>query len=267
MGDQIGRRFGIAPPAEITYEDFTADIELNRLLLAATDRLLRLRLRSERSRIGLRGVQARLEGVSLVPYDPRRVPRITFNRLTERYRPAVELARLIIASTSFDLGHGDVAASAFLVNMNKAFEDFLVAALREALGLSPGELVQGSHGHPLFLDEERQVRLEPDLSIWRNGVPVFVGDAKYKRLLPADYPNADIHQAIAYAIATGLDGALLIYAAGEGDPSSHAVVDIGKRIETISLDLSGTPDEILTAVRAVAERIRSRLPDVAVVAA
>jgi hypothetical protein len=75
------------------------------------------------------------------------------------------------------------------------------------------------------------------------------------------------YQATAYAVATGLDGALLIYAAGEGDPSSHTVVDIGKRIETISLDLSGTPGEILTALRAVAERIRSQLPDVAVVAA
>ena len=75
------------------------------------------------------------------------------------------------------------------------------------------------------------------------------------------------HRATAYAIATGLDGALLIYAAGEGDPSSHTVVDIGKRIETTSLDLGGPPDEILTEVRAVARPIRSQLRGTAVVAA
>src|SRR3954454_21037129 len=40
ISDQITRRFGIAPPAEITYDDFTRDIELNRILLAATERLL-----------------------------------------------------------------------------------------------------------------------------------------------------------------------------------------------------------------------------------
>ncbi len=259
VSDQMSRRFGIVPPVEVTYDDFTADIELNRILLAATRRLLRLRLRSDQSRVGLRGVEARLEGVTAVDYDPRRVPIIGLDRLTERYRPAVELARLVVASISFDLGHGETTASAFLVNMNKAFEDFVVAALRDALRLSPRELVQGARGHSLFLDEERTVRLEPDLSIWREGVPVFVGDVKYKRLLPTENPNADIYQATAYAIAAGLDGALLIYASGEGRPGTHTVVNVGKRIEVVSLDLSGTPDEILAGVRAVAARIRAQL--------
>ncbi len=65
--------------------------------------------------------------------------------------------------------------------------------------------------------------------------------------------------ASAYAIAAGLDGALLIYAAGEGEPSTHTIVEVGKRIERASIDLTGTPDQILDEVDRVAGLIRSRL--------
>ena len=221
VGDQLRRRFGPMPPAEITYDDFTVDTDMNRLLLAAGDRLARIPMRTAASRRGLRGVQARLDGVSLVPYDPRRLPVIAFSRLNERYRDAVSLARLVLRSASFDLGHGDVPAAAFLVDMNKAFEDFVFEALRDALGPEDGVLVQGARGRSLYLDEDDRVRLLPDLSLWQGGRCVFVGDVKYKRILPADFPNADIYQATAYAVATGLPGALLIYAAGEGEPMTH----------------------------------------------
>lgn len=259
VGDQIRRRFGPMPPAEVTYDEFTVDIELNRLLLAATERLSRIRFRSEASRAGLRGIRARLEGVSLVPYDPRRLPTVLFNRLNERYRDAVTLARLILGSASFDLGHGDAPATAFLVDMNRVFEDFVVEALRDALGSEVGVLVQGARGRSLHLDVAGRVSLEPDLTIWQGGQCVFVGDLKYKRIKSADYPNADIYQATAYAVATGLAHVLLIYAAGEDDPASHQVVHIGKMINVATLDLSVPSPVLLKQVQGLAAQVRMRV--------
>jgi 5-methylcytosine-specific restriction enzyme subunit McrC len=256
VGDQMSRRYGPMPPAEVTYDDFTVDIELNRIILAATDRLSRFRLRAQDSRRALRGVEARLEGVSLVTYDPRRLPSISFDRLNERYRDAVTLARWILRSASFDLGHGDAPATAFLVDMNRAFEDFVVEALREALGWECGVLVQGAGGRRLYLDEADQVALQPDLSLWQGGRCVFVGDVKYKRILPSEYPNADIYQAVAYAVATGLDRALLIYAASEGEPASHRIVRIAKQIDVVVLDLSVPPAQVLEQIDRIASRIR-----------
>lgn len=259
IGDQILRRFGPMPPAEITYDDFTVDIELNRIVRAATQRLLRLRLRSTASRAALRAIDARLDAVSLEAYDPRRLPLVTFNRLNERYRPAVGLAKLILRSTSFDLGHGGVPASAFLVDMNRAFEDFVVEALREALGPLDGELVQGNRRHALFLDEGERIGLRPDLSIWQHGACRFVGDVKYKRVVSEDYANADIYQVVSYAIATGLDKAMLIYASWEGPPALHRIVHIGRDIELVALDLTEPPAGLLTQIGAIAERIRGSL--------
>jgi len=259
VGDQIRRRYGPMPPAEVTYDDFTVDIEVNRLLRAAAERLSRMRLRSELSRRGLRGIEARMEGVSLVAYDPRRLPVIRFDRLNERYRDAVALSKLVLRSASFDLGHGEVPATAFLVDMNRAFEDFVVEALRDALGGDHGVLVQGARGRRLYLDEADRVALQPDLSLWQGGRCTFVGDVKYKRIPSPEYPNADIYQAVAYAVATGLDRALLIYAASEGEPASHRIVRIGKQIDVVVLDLAVPPAGLLEQIESIAARIRHQL--------
>lgn len=259
VGDQIRRRYSAVPPAEITYDDFTVDIELNRLLRAATDRLSRMRFRSDRSRAGLRGLEARLQGVSLVPYRRARLPTITFNRLNERYRDAITLARFVLQSASFDLGQGGVPATAFLVDMNKVFENFVVEALRDSLGTASGVVVQEARGRALHLDTGQRLNLLPDLTLWQGDRCVFVGDVKYKRILPNDYKNADVYQATAYAVATGLDRAMLIYAASEGEPASHEIVRIGKRIDVVTLDLTAKPAALLGQIESIAGQIRGQI--------
>ncbi len=66
IGDQIRTRYGIVPPVEVSFDDFTEDIEPNRLLRAAIHRLLNLPMRSDRSRRPLRAIEARLGNVRLV---------------------------------------------------------------------------------------------------------------------------------------------------------------------------------------------------------
>ena len=169
IGDQIRSRYGVAPPVEVEYDDFTEDIEANRILRAAIHRLLRLRVRSDQTRWGLRAIDAALAAVQLVTFDPRRVPAIYYDRRSERYRPAVELARLILRSCSLEVRVGEVSASAFLIDMNRVFEDFVVIALREALDRKAGRLVQGNRLVGLHLDTRDRVVLQPDISLWDGG--------------------------------------------------------------------------------------------------
>lgn len=267
VGDQIKRRFGPTPPAEVSYDDFTVDIEVNRLVRAAAERLLRMRLRSERSRTGLRGVLARLDGVRSVSYDPRRLPSITVTRLNERYRGVAELSRLILRATTFDLGFGMAPASGFIVDMNKVFEDFLVVALREELGPLGHAFVQGAARHPLYLDEDQRIALKPDLSLWAGDRCLWLGDAKYKRLTGDAYPNADLYQATAYALATGLQRATLIYAKSEGPATRHRIVNTGKTVDVIAVDLSVPPSELLGQVAAIADGIRRSALEAGAIAA
>ena len=86
---------------------------------------------------------------------------------------------------------------------------------------------------------------------------MFVGDAKYKNITGELVPNADLYQLLAYATALDLPGGLLIYAEGEADDVTYTVRHAGKRLEVAAVDLSGTIDDILRSVDALAERVRS----------
>ena len=68
FGDQIRRRFGIPLPIEVGYDDFTEDIEENRLLHAAIHLLGRVPLRSQRWRRELRGLRPAFAAVGVGSY-------------------------------------------------------------------------------------------------------------------------------------------------------------------------------------------------------
>ena len=255
VGDQLRRRYGAYPPVEVTYDEFTEDVEENRLIKAALQRLVRMRMRSSAAKRSVRRFDSALERVRLVGYDPRRLPEIRYTRLNEHYRPAVELAKVILRAGSFELRHGSTRATGFLLDMNAVFENFVVAALREALGVSERSFPQGARGRSLHLDRDRRVSLRPDISWWE-GTCTFVGDVKYKDL-PADgVMHPDLYQLLAYTVACDLPGGLLIYGSG-GASTTHEVVYADKRLEVVSMDLSGEPETILQQVRELSARVRA----------
>lgn len=257
--EQLRRRFGIAVPIEVRYDEFTPDIEPNRLLKAAVRRLAWLPQRSRNTRRLLSVMRAVFANVSTVEYRPTHLPEVPVNPLNAHYQPALALARLILRSGAVELAAGKVQSVSFLIDMNKVFEDFVVVALRESLGLTPYAFPQGARGRPLWLDKDRKVRLEPDISWWQDNRCVFVGDAKYKRTTVHGAQTHDIYQTLAYALAAGLPSALLIYAHDDQDRVDPVIYDIreaGKRIEIDVLNLRGQPDEILERVDHLARTVR-----------
>jgi 5-methylcytosine-specific restriction enzyme subunit McrC len=179
------------------------------------------------------------------------IPTVVYTRLNQHYRVAVELARLVLRMSSFHTRPGSVRANGFLVNMNEVFQDFVEVALSEAsapLGVS----VRGQDTRHA-LDHARAVRLKPDLVMERNSVPVMVGDAKYKRLDVSGLPNADVYQALAYAVALGLPAAVLVYPVTEAAEEDHIITNAGVRIAVRTLDLSLSPGALLAKVARLAQ--------------
>ena len=120
-------------PVEVRYDEFTEDILANRLVKAAAHRLARMRLRSAKARAGVGWIAGVLDNVSPAEYPSQRVPEVKFDRLNEHYKGVVELARVILRHSAFEAARGTVRASGFLIDMNKLFQEFLTAALREEL--------------------------------------------------------------------------------------------------------------------------------------
>ncbi|GGI08735.1 McrC family protein [Egicoccus halophilus] len=254
MAAQVRREFGRMLPINIAYDDHTIDIDPNRILLAAVLRLRSLRLRTDRTRRRLLMALDRLDGVTAVRYDPRRLPRVSSTRLDHHYRPALAMAALILSNSSVEAGTPVGSADAILFNMNEVFEDFIVGALREQLALDSRTFPQGDTR--LTLDEGARVGLEPDLSWIQAGRPIFVGDVKYKRLTAAGYKHPDLYQVHAYARAAGLPSTLLVYAAGEAESAIYRVVRGGPEIEVVVIDLNRDLEGLAREMARIASRVR-----------
>ncbi|WP_051835940.1 5-methylcytosine restriction system specificity protein McrC [Streptomyces sp. NRRL WC-3549] len=266
--EQIRRHFGRTPPVEIAYDAYTADTAENRILRAAVERLLQLpgvpgpvRRRLAQQRVRLSDAPPLTRG--------QRLPRWFPSRLNMRYQPALRLAEAVLrgASPEHRPGGADpLAVDGFLLDMNKLFEDFVTVGLREAFrehGLTAR--LQDLH----HLDTAGLVRMRPDLVV-RTGdgrTPLAVVDAKYKVEKADGLLNADLYQALAYATVLGLRQAHLVYAAGREPERFHEVRGTtvrqggrGVRLYQHALDLSREPDQILSALRGIADSLATATP-------
>lgn len=254
--EQIRRRLGTSPPIEVRHDVFTSDILENRLLLAALGAMGRIRLQSQDAKRELFRAQRLFGAVRRAHFAPASVPEVFFTRLNRHYQPAISLASVVLRSASLDLGVGGTRGSAFLIDMNAAFERFVRRALRAALGVETARFPERPRA--VHLDEAGVVPLRPDLCLLGDRRIVWVGDAKYKRLPVGGYRNADLYQLLAYAVALDLSGGTLVYAADEGTSAAeHVVVHAGKRLRVVALDLVAPRAAVLQQIKDLAHRIWS----------
>jgi 5-methylcytosine-specific restriction enzyme subunit McrC len=262
IDEQMKRRPGMLLPIEVTYDDFTVDIAENQILGAAITALLRNPhvdpvVRRRLSALALQFADvSRLTARAALPHWRR-------TRLNQRYEIPLRLAELILAGSSFEHRVGGLRVEGFVLDMPRIFEDFVTCALRDALQpLHPGSAVIGQFA--TWLDEDELIALRPDV-VWLDEQerPLAVLDAKYKAEKPAGFPNADIYQALAYAMTLGLEEAHLIYAKGNEMVQTYTARSTGVRINAHALDLARSPDDLLDQIADLAltvsphENIRS----------
>ena len=269
------RRGGVLVPMACAWDDFTADVDENRCLRTAARQALRVPDVPDDDRRRLRRLLASLDGVAepTVPAALDCLDRVQFSRLNEHYRPALKLARLILANFTLQDRHGDTAASAFMLDMNRLFEDFVTARLQRALR---GKL-EVAPQRRLHLDVGHQVLMKPDLTFRRAGEAVGVADVKYKlaredsRFAAGETAgrHGDYYQLLAYTTALDLSEGTLIYCADASEDESTSqqastgslatstitVKNIGKRLRAVAIDLSGSPGDIDAQITALAKHL------------
>lgn len=255
--DQVRRRRSVALPLEVRYDDYTVDIPENQLLLSAALRLRHLSLLPPNTRAALHRLIALMGEVTpLIP--GQQLPTTRFDQLNRHYRPAILLARLILAGKSLEQPPGATTAAGFLFDLNLVFEQWLSAALREAL-LPYGGYLRGQW--PGHLDVGKSISLRPDMVWERGGKPAGVVDAKYKSLHPEGVgPNPDLYQMLAYCTVLGLRAGHLVYAAGEQTPGRCVVINTKTAISTWAMHLDKPVTELMGEVNQLATTL-SRLSE------
>jgi 5-methylcytosine-specific restriction enzyme subunit McrC len=254
ISDQISRRPGMLVPLEVSYDEFTEDIAENRILRAALERMSRVpgvrpdvlsRLRQLKGKLD---AATRLQsGAPLPPWRP--------NRMNARYHTVLRLAEVILRNASAEAGEGQQQTASFVVDMDRVFEDFVGAALRQAMAAFPGEmrLEYNAMLNEAVRDSDR-LTVRPDAVHLLGGRPVVVYDAQYRaRTDRGASLTADHFQMLAYCTALQVPTAWLIYA-GAGEVKLRRILNTDIDIVEFPLDLSRPPSEILAAVTDLAEQ-------------
>jgi 5-methylcytosine-specific restriction enzyme subunit McrC len=260
VGDQLTRHYTFQLPAELRYDDYTADIPENRLLLTAAQRLLRLPGIRDDTRSMLRRILVRLVGVSpLQPSEPP--PTWQATRLNARYHTALGLADLVLRGNSYELDAGrKVRVDGLLLSMWQLFQDFVTVAIARALRKYGGEC---RFQDPHHLDHSRLIQLDPDLVYYRQSAtsgnpvsPVAVTDAKYTVTRgPKGHPD-HLYQVVTYCTVLGVRRGFLVYA--QGPEAGHRTLRIrGSDIEIVQypLDLTQPPSNLLHQIQVLADEI------------
>ncbi|TWE13282.1 McrC family protein [Rudaeicoccus suwonensis] len=249
--EQLATRPWSAASPPCRYDEFTADIAANQLLLCAVRQVLTWPdLPPLVRRDGLRLVQ-RFEGVSQV--DPSALPvDIPITRLNEHYAPALDLARKALEGITIRHLDGEHTAHSFMVDMDDLFRRWITVELSNRLWPQISLDERPQHA----LDVQEQLHFTPDLLLRRDRDPVLVGDVSYC-LDTVGHGGSDFYPLLAYASALGLEAGLLIYAQAEEPPAPEVVVrNIGTRLLCVPLRLNVPAARLAGSLDTLAELVR-----------
>lgn len=246
----VTKRFGVFPPIDCSFDDFTADIEVNRRMLAAA-LLLGRHDRGSSAAARLSALAARMSDVTEIGYDPRRLVPLPADRRFDDVRVPLTLAEIVLRNGSVELEDGATATLGFLVDMDRLFEDVVVEGLRPHFGRRWRWRRQP---RGLYLDMAARVDIWPDAIL--DSVPKhadrLVVEMKYKATSEGKHP--DLYQVTAYCHATGASRAAIIYA--DVTPQRLHVRRDGPTIHLLRFDLDCEPDVLAERFASLAAELR-----------
>jgi 5-methylcytosine-specific restriction enzyme subunit McrC len=234
------------PCLPCSYEEHTADVDDNRILLWTLHEVRRQAIRQPKSRRELDLARRALTG-SIMPERRQAsdcVKRL-YNRLNDDYGPLHGLCRFILEQSGPDTGGGDRTFIPFVLNMPSLFEAFVAEWLRQYP--PPGMVVRSQHTALLDADCKLNIRIDIVLNDESTCRPIAVLDTKY---VSEEGPvGADLYQIAFYAREMQARRGLLIYPSASAYPFR---IRHGNEIllESIVFDLAAPLEEAGHAFRA-----------------
>ncbi len=241
----------LVTPLACRFDEYTADIELNRLLRHALLRSLAVSGLPVVTRRELMRAAGAFDDTHGPPPGPHWFPSWKPNRLERHWVRAARLADVILRQLSSGTDVGAGRTQTFLIDMNVLFEQYVTRKLGERL---PSPFVLRAQ-HEDRLDVQGRVVIKPDIVIFRDNQPVLALDCKYK-LSDGRARHEDYYQALAYATALNLDDAALIYHADDDVQVREPVVvrHRGVRLHTWPVDLRRGRAEVDAELDRMAQR-------------
>ncbi|VTT96599.1 5-methylcytosine restriction system component-like protein OS=Micromonospora aurantiaca (strain ATCC 27029 / DSM 43813 / JCM 10878 / NBRC 16125 / INA 9442) GN=Micau_1865 PE=4 SV=1: McrBC [Gemmataceae bacterium] len=238
VGDQLRDAAARAFPDRFHVTESVLDLDTpwNRVPRVVADALLANPALAPNTRIELRDAALSLAGVSAAPVTDADFAAADADPRATHYRPLLGLCRTI--SDGFAAARLPGAGrGAFLVDLSRAFEGWLARGLTDALAPWPGWSVEERPTFPVG-----PTVLQPDLVVRHHRTARVVLDAKWKA--PGAAPDAgDLHQVLAYSVATGARHVALVYPGRRFARRTFAVPGSDVAVSLVRVCVVGTGQE------------------------
>ncbi|MDD5092368.1 MAG: restriction endonuclease [Candidatus Wallbacteria bacterium] len=190
------------------FDNYDYDNIYNQILLTALD-ILRSFPNSHKFNHRIKRISLMFPEVKLRNIEASDFERINYDRNTERYKSALQLARLIILDYTPDIAAGRENVLAILFDMNKLFEEFVYRLLVRSC--EPGWEVKRQCQKDFWRYDSRAKVVKPDIVVYKDHCRSLVIDTKWKipdDALPSD---ADLKQMYVYHQYFSVNKTMLLY--------------------------------------------------------
>lgn len=177
--EQVTRNWNRFDRVFCAWDEFTPNTAINRLFKCACQFLAERVNYMEAARllIDCQALLSEVDDVSPVT-ALREIENLRFDRSVDRFRTAFDLARRLLAGIGHSMGVGSANTFVFLLDMNDVFENYVHAVLESHFKT----VVQEQKYVGSLLDVHPGSISQLADYYWRDGVFVWIGDAKYKHM-------------------------------------------------------------------------------------
>jgi 5-methylcytosine-specific restriction enzyme subunit McrC len=234
------------------FEEFTADVPCNQVPKATAELVLRSPLIGDGVRTALRRVLEAFASVTSIALGPDSFAGARPDRLTEAYRPLLDVCRLLADGLGAGRQAGPTHCPAFLLDMERVFERYVTKGVVRATGTGGRYevTVQPLHLASPAMSGQPDFQVRPDIVLHRAGRAVAIIDAKWKVLSGSPLVTTDVYQVLAYATALGVRRAILVYPGRRNRLWHYPLAHSPLKLEIRTLRVTGA--------RAVCQRSLSR---------
>ncbi len=172
--------------------------------------------------------------------------KLVFTRKNKQYKPAIEIAKLLLLQFHPDVAKGKNHVLALMFDMNLLWEQFVYASLRKECKMPNTKITAQTSRYFWKPDDGRRTSIRPDIYIVSDEIKT-VFDTKWKNLNGYNPSPDDLRQMFVYHEYYEADKVALVYPASESKKSSGHYLREGEITKKNCSVISIAPEETIKA--------------------